>query len=194
MNKLWQKAAKTLKKGGVVIIPSDSSYGLAALASNKQAVERLYQIKGRARGKPSLVIVGSVEVAHELVEFTPLAESLVNKFWPGGLTVVLKARNLKLAPEIYGGDKTLALRWPAKKELQWLAGEVGLFILPSANLAGQPAPFQKEELDQQFIKLVDFVLDEPTGGHPVSTLVDARGEKPMILRQGAVKWAGKKKK
>lgn len=183
----WQKTAEILKSGGVVIIPSDSSFGIAALASNHEAVERLYQIKVREAGKPSLLIVGSIEQAYELVEFTLLAEELVKKHWPGGLTLILHAKNLNLAPQIYGDGNTLALRFPNKKELQDLALEAGPFILPSANLAGLNPPFIVSEVDERLKTQVDFFLDEPTDGNPPSTLVDATGEKPCILRQGAIK-------
>ncbi|TSC65722.1 MAG: tRNA threonylcarbamoyladenosine biosynthesis protein [Microgenomates group bacterium Gr01-1014_80] len=217
---MWKKAAEILRGGGVVIIPSDSSYGIAALASNPQSVERLYQIKSREAGKPSLLIVGSMGQARGLVEFTPLAEELAKKYWlaslrgrsgPGGLTLVLNAKKLDLPEQIYGsGDTsdvssqvmpglhigsernvTLAVRLPDKKELQDLALEVGPFILPSANLAGEKPPFLAEEVDEKLKSQVDYFLDEPTDGSPPSTLVDVTGEKPYILRKGPVKVAEK---
>ena len=171
----WKKAAEILTQGGVVIIPSDSSFGIAALASDEKAIERVYKIKGREPGKPSLLIVGSVEQARELVEFTPLAEKLAQKYW--------------LAPpeQIYGENKTLAVRLPDKKELQDLALEAGMFILPSANLAGLNAPFVPQEVDEKIKNQVDFFLDEPTDGNMPSTILDARGEKSIILRAGSIK-------
>lgn len=187
MENLWEKAEEILKSGGVVIIPSDSCYGLAALAANPQAVEKLYKLKGRERGKPSLIIVGSLRQAEELVGFTPLGKSLAKKYWPGGLTLILKAKNLKLAPLIYGEGMSLAIRFPDKKELQRLALAVGSYILPSANLAGGSPPNQAEDIDKSLLKMVDFFLDEPTDGNIPSTLVDARGDKAVILRQGSVK-------
>ena len=207
----WQKVADVLKEGGVVIIPSDSSYGIAALASDEKAVERLYRIKGREAGKPSLLIVGSIDQARELVEFTSLAENLAKKYWPGGITLVLNAKKMDLPPQIYGTDHTpgvsskvkqglhtgsgrrltLAVRLPDKKELQELALEVGPFILPSANLAGEEPQFESGEVDKKLINQADYFLDEPTDGNPSSTLVDATGEKPCILRQGSVKVAEK---
>ena len=194
----WQKTAEVLKNGGVVIIPSDSSYGIAALAANQKAVKRLYRIKAREPEKPSLLIVGSTDQARELVEFTPLAEDLAKKYWPGGLTLVLKAKNKDLPHQLYGTDHTtphlrgehaltLAVRLPDKKELQDLALKVGPFILPSANFTGEKPPFSPEELDKRLIDAVDFFLDEPTDDNPPSTLVDATGENPCILRQGSVK-------
>lgn len=206
MENSWKKAAKFLKNRGVVIIPSDSCYGIAALASNQEAVGRVYRIKAREFGKPSLLIVGSTDQARELVEFTPLAEKLARKHWPGVLTIILKTENLKLPRQIYGIDYTpgvsskveqglhtgsepeltLAVRFPDKKELQDLALEVGPFILPSANLAGLKPPFKPEDVDKKLKNQVDFFLDEPTNGNSPSTIVDARGEKSKILRKGAV--------
>ncbi len=182
----WEKAAIVLKRGGVIIIPSDSCYGIAVLASNHKAVNRLYQIKNREKGKPSLIIVGSLDQAKELVEFTDLAASLANKFWPGGLTMVLSAKIKDLADAIYGDGKTLAIRLPAKSELRWLAGVAGPFILPSANFAGQPPPYYLDDLNQTLAGKVDLVVSEPTDGGEVSTLVDVRGTKPVILRPGSI--------
>jgi L-threonylcarbamoyladenylate synthase len=184
---MWDKVGDILQSGGVVIIPSDSSYGMAALASSQKGVEKLYKIKGREGGKPSLVIVGSIDQAKELALFTPLAEKLVKEHWPGGLTVVLEVKDRSLSPLIYGQDsQTLAVRLPNKKELVDLASKVGPFILPSANFAGEPAPFLSSEIDPKLAAEVDFVLSEPTNGAAISTLVDARGEDPVILRQGSV--------
>lgn len=208
----WEKSAQILKSGGVVIIPSDSSFGIAALASNREAVERVYKIKAREPGKPSLLIVGSMEQARELVKFTPLTEELAQKYWPGGLTLVLDAKKKGLPEQTYGieqgasgkhlrgegyslptakhlggGQKlTLAVRLPDKLQLRELALDVGSFILPSANRAGLNTPFSASEVDEKLKNQVDFFLDEPTDGNPPSTLIDARGEKPVILRQGSV--------
>lgn len=183
----WQKVTEVLKSGGVVIIPSESSYGIAALASNPQAINKLYQIKKRADNKPSLVIVGSFEQAQQLVDFSPKAMILASKYWPGGLTIVLNSRKQDLPTEIYGEQKSLAIRLPDNQQLRDLALTAGPFILPSANFNGQKPPFTQEEIDPELIKLVDFVLGEKTGGNPVSTLVDARKDQITVLRQGSVK-------
>ena len=186
----WSKVAQILQEGGVAIIPSESSYGIAALASNPKAIEKLYKIKQREVKKPSLLIVGSIKQAESLVKFNALAKSLINKFWPGSLTLVLEARDKTLSPLIYGDSDSLAVRFPNKKKLATLALKIGTFILPSANLTGQKPPFTKDEIDQSLIKKVDFLLDEPTDGNKVSTLVDARGNYPVILRAGAVSVEG----
>ncbi len=182
----WDKAAAALKKGGVVIIPSDSSFGLAAIAENHEAVEKLYQIKSRDKDKPSLIIVGSVAEAEQLVDFTPLAKKLAKKYWPGGLTLILKATDLSFPKMIYGRGKTLAVRLPNHFKLQQLALKVGPLILPSANLTDHPAPYTITDIDSALIENCDYFLDEPTKGAEVSTLVDARGDKPKVIRQGQV--------
>ncbi len=183
----WQKAAQVLQSGGVVILPSESSFGIAALANDNAAVLKLYSIKDRPENKPSLIIVSSLAQAKTLVELTPLAEELVNKYWPGPLTLVLKAKNTNLSSLIYGQDQTLAIRFPKKDQLIKLVEDSGPFIFPSANLSGQPAPFSLEEIDSELKSKVDFVVEEPTEGNDFSTLVDARGKTPVILREGAVK-------
>lgn len=186
MNTKWQKAAESLRSGGVVIIPSESSYGMAALVSNKEAIKKLYQIKKRADNKPSLIIVGSINQAQDLVDFSPKGLVLAGKYWPGGLTMVLDSKSRDLPEVIYGEGESLAVRLPDNQNLRDLALEVGPFILPSANFNGEKPPYNKEEIDPKLAGMVDFVLDEPTGGNQVSTLVDARGEEIKILRPGAV--------
>lgn len=193
INDSWQKAAEVLERGGVVIIPSESSYGMAALISNPEAIKKLYQIKKRADNKPSLIIVGSIDQAKELVNFSPKAEEIAEKYWlasptggPGGLTVVMDARKKDLPEVIYGEGESLAVRLPDNQNLRDLALGIGPFILPSANFNGEKPPHNKEEIDPKLKEKVDYVLDEPTGGNPVSTLVDARGDEIKILRQGAV--------
>jgi tRNA threonylcarbamoyl adenosine modification protein (Sua5/YciO/YrdC/YwlC family) len=187
MNFSWNRAATILREGGVVIIPSDSAYGIAAVAANHTAISRLYALKEREPYKPSLLIVSSVDQAQDLIEFTDLAKQLTETNWPGGLTIVGTARNTEFSPLIYGAEHTLALRLPNKQELVELATEVGPFILPSANLAGQPTPFHLYDLDSQLITAVDYVLEEETDGKEVSTLVDIRGPVPKVIRQGSVK-------
>jgi len=197
----WEKAAEILKQGGVVIIPTDSSYGIAALANNSLAVKRVYEIKGREANKPSLLIVGSLDQARKLAEFTPLAEDLARKYWPGGLTLILNAKKLDLPLKVYGTNstpvtyahlggvtrRTLAIRLPGRKELTDLALGIGPFILPSANFSGETPPVSAQEVNSELIGKVDLFLDEPTDGNIVSTLLDARSEKPVILRNGSVR-------
>ena len=182
----WEKAAEVLKNGGVVIVPSDSSFGIAAVASNTGGVEKLYSIKNREPNKPCLLVVCSHAQAKSLIEWTDLAEELACKHWPGGLTMVGKAVNRNLSPLIYGDGETLAVRLPAKKPLAELARATGPFILPSANLAGEPPAFRLSEIDKTLLMKADYLIPEEPDGNPVSTLVDVRGEKPVILRQGSI--------
>jgi L-threonylcarbamoyladenylate synthase len=188
MTKLWQKAAEILKDGGVIIIPAEASFGIAARASDSKAVERLYKIKVRENNKPSLVIVDSLQTVKNLVEISPLAQKLIDKFWPGPLTLVFKAKdNQAFSSLIYGADDTLAIRFPSMLSLQQLAKDVGPFILPSANFGGETPPFKFEQIDKRFSELVDYILEEETaGGSEVSTLVDVTSNTPKILREGAI--------
>jgi L-threonylcarbamoyladenylate synthase len=199
MDTKWQKVSEILKNGGVVIIPSESVFGIAALISNEEAIKKLYQIKKRADNKPSLIIVGSMDQAQELVDFSSKAKELTEKFWPaliatqsvaggpGGLTMVLDSKNKDLPSLIYGENESLAIRLPNNENLRNLAIEAGPFILPSANFNGEKPPFKKSEIDSELISLVDYVLDEPAGGSEVSTLVDVRDNQLLVLRSGSVK-------
>ncbi|MGH7777927.1 MAG: L-threonylcarbamoyladenylate synthase, partial [Candidatus Dormibacterales bacterium] len=133
-----RRAAHLLVRGGVVAFPTDTVYGLAALATDRTAVERVYRIKGRARDKPLVLMVLDASGLDEWAELSPAAASLAARWWPGPLTLVLKAR-AAVAPWLVAGDPPLiGVRVPDHAGARGLLAEVeGALATTSANASGR---------------------------------------------------------
>lgn len=182
------KAGRLVRDGGLVAFPTETVYGLGASALDEEAVSRIFAVKGRPADNPLIVHVAAPdEVSRLASSVTPLAKRLVDQHWPGPLTVVLDAH-----PEVprvtTGGLETVAVRMPAHVVALELLREAGVPIAaPSANRSGRPSPTTAGDVVDDLGADVDLVLD---GGQcPVgieSTVVDARGTAPVVLRDGAV--------
>ncbi len=171
-----KKAAEVLKKGGVVVFPTDTVVGVGCLFDNQKAINRIYQIKKRPK-IPMPVLISSLDQL-EVVKsrLTPTAEKLIKKYWPGPLTIVLPSNG-----------KTVAVRMPNYKPVLQLIDLVGKPIIgTSANFHGQGAVGSVEDLDEEFKQQVDFVMSGECNLQKESTVVDCTGEKIVVLRQGAV--------
>ncbi|BEQ13020.1 L-threonylcarbamoyladenylate synthase [Desulfoferula mesophila] len=180
-------AAQELADGGLVIYPTETLYAVAADAANPQALERLAGLKGREPDKPfGLIISHPRETEALAAEITPTACELMARHWPGPLTIILEAKP-GLHPSLVqrGG---VAMRCSPHPVAQGLAQALGRAITAtSANLSGQPAPDRAGDLDQSLVDGCAVLLDAgPTPGGPASTVVDARQDPPVVLRQGAI--------
>jgi L-threonylcarbamoyladenylate synthase len=196
-------AAQVLRDGGLVAIPTETVYGLAADATNSAAIRRLFALKGRPGDNPLIVHVADLDSGDRLAGVvTPLARRLAACFWPGPLTLVVPARP-GVAAEVTAGLDTVGLRCPAHPVAAALLAEAGLALAaPSANRSGRPSPTTAAHVVTDFAEAegaqvgaagtaapsdLDLVLDAgPCGIGLESTVVDARGEVPLILRDGAV--------
>lgn len=183
------RAAERLRAGGLVVYPTETFYGLGALAASAVAVARLAAAKRRAGDMPLPLVAADLAAARAVTAaFPPLAERLAARFWPGPLTLVLPAAP-GLPPEV-AGEGTVGVRVPGSalaRELSRLAG--GPLVSTSANLSGGPPVTRPADLDQGLVGLVDCVLDggETPGGLP-STVVAIEPGGPRLLRAGAVSW------
>ncbi|MBK5092305.1 MAG: threonylcarbamoyl-AMP synthase [Actinobacteria bacterium] len=180
-----ERAAEILAGGGVGIIPTDTVYGLTALASHEGAVKRLLDIKDRPAGKPPPVQISEAADAHMLTfAEKPDAVALMKKFWPGPLTIVLRRREGVDLP--FQERESLALRMPDNSFCLELIRAAGFLVVPSANRSGEPPPVSVEEVAHEVVGLVDFVVD---GGAcksgAESTVVDLTGGL-QVLREGAI--------
>ena len=181
-----KKAAKLVKKGGLIIYPTDTVYGLGCDPYNLQAVKKVFEVKGR-KNKPLPVLISSMKKALDLAYFTSEALKIVKKYWPGPLTIVLKRR--ENAPGFLGGDPSLiGLRipkHPVALKLIRLCG--GSLIGTSANLTGKKPPTTVDEAIKQIGDKIDLIID---GGETViglgSTVLDLSTETPKILRKGPI--------
>lgn len=173
------KAASVLKKGGLVAFPTETVYGLGANLLDKKAVKRVYEIKDRPANKPLTVHVADIEAVEKMAGEVPAgARKLIERYWPGPLTVILRDRR---------GRKT-GFRMPDNKIAFMLLKRAGVpVVAPSANISGRRPPVSAEEVLRDLGGKIDIVID---GGRTKigaeSTVVDMTGREPKVLREGAI--------
>ncbi|MCX5788498.1 MAG: L-threonylcarbamoyladenylate synthase [Elusimicrobia bacterium] len=169
-----------------IVFPTDTVYGIGSTGLIKAAVRRLYELKARDAMKPLPILIDSAEAAKRWVEWTPAAEALASRFWPGPLTLVLKPTKegrLLTFPEF----PTLAIRVPAHPvALQILRAAAGPLAVTSANRSGEPAISSGAQAARAFGDAAEFVVDAGEAGGQESTLVDATGVPVRVLREGAL--------
>ena len=180
-------AAAALRRQGLVVLPTDTVYGLAADAFTAAAVTSLLEAKGRGRDVPPPVLVPDVRTVEGLaVDVTDDARALVEAFWPGALTVVFWAQP-SLSWDLGDTGGTVAVRMPDHPTALELLGATGPLAVSSANLTGRPAATTAAEAREELGDSVDVYLDGGTcpGSEP-STIVDATRTPMRVLRQGAL--------
>ncbi len=180
-------AAAAVKNGGLVVLPTDTVYGLGADAFNSTAVAALLAAKGRGRDMPVPVLVGSWHTIDGLaMTVTPVMRNLVRAFWPGALSLVVRQ-----APSVQWdlGDArgTVMLRMPLHPVAIELLREVGPMAVSSANISGRPPAVNAGDARQQLGDLVDVYLDGgPAAEQSASTILDLTAPEPRILRAGPI--------
>jgi L-threonylcarbamoyladenylate synthase len=182
-----EAAAAALRRGGVVAYPTETFYGLGALAADGAAVERLVRVKGRPDGKPLPLLAAGLDQLEAVAELPALARRLGAAFWPGPLTLVVPARP-GLHPAITGGGATVGVRVTSSPVAAALAAAAGgALVATSANLAGEPPAATPAGLDPALVARLDLVLDGgPAPGGLASTVVAVEGEGLRLLRAGAI--------
>jgi len=181
-----RRAAVIIRNGGVVIYPTETVYGLGCDPADVEAAKRICIIKGRA-DKPLPVACADVEAARRLVDFSPAAEKVADRFWPGPLMLVLPAK-VKYSMWVTHGATTLGVRVPDHAVALKLARLSGGFIVStSANRSDEPPPATAQEAADRIGGEVDIILDG--GSSPLrqpSTVLDLSGENAWILRKGPI--------
>ncbi|MFJ6481536.1 MULTISPECIES: L-threonylcarbamoyladenylate synthase [unclassified Streptomyces] len=182
-----REAASAVRRGELVVLPTDTLYGIGADAFSPEAVHDLLAAKGRGRGMPTPVLIGSPNTLHGLVtDFSEQAWELVDAFWPGALTLVAKHQP-SLAWDLGDTQGTVAVRMPLHPVAIELLTEVGPMAVSSANLSGHPAPEDCDAAREMLGDSVSVYLDGgPTPGIQPSSIVDVTGKVPLLLREGAL--------
>jgi len=184
-------ARTAIGRGDLVVIPTDTVYGVAADAFNPEAVQKLIDAKGRTRQSPPPVLIPGIPTLDALAESIPdEVRALVAKFWPGGLTVIVPA-NSTLAWDLGETNGTVALRMPSNRIALELLSETGPLAVSSANLTGQPAATSAAGAEAMLGDSVAVYLDGGEAGTVASTIVDATAlltpdGKLRIVREGAI--------
>jgi L-threonylcarbamoyladenylate synthase len=176
-------AVREMRSGGVVIIPTDTIYGLAVAADDTAAVEAMFRLKQRPVDVMVAVLVADVDQARQFVDLGPAGEALVARYWPGPLTVV--APRHVVGSLAVGDDETLGVRCPDDEVVRGLAAEVGPIATSSANLHGQETPARAADVADLFPE-VDVVLDDGPRVGTASTVVSVVDGRPTVLREGPI--------
>jgi L-threonylcarbamoyladenylate synthase len=175
-----------LRRGVPVAIPTETVYGLAAIALDRGAVQSIFEIKGRPADNPLIVhVTTEAHLAQVGADLPPLARALARRFWPGPLTLVVPcAAEL---PWVTAGLDSIAVRHPAHAFAAGLIERVGPLAAPSANLSGRPSPTRGDHASSELRGRVPLVVDAGELEHGLeSTVLDVRGELPVLLRPGAL--------
>ena len=185
-------AEAALRGGEVIVMPTDTVYGVAVDPRMPGAVDRLFALKRRPRDMPLAVLVASEEQAAacaDLASAHPGARAALRRFWPGGLTLVLP-RAVGFGVDLGAAPDTVGVRCPDHPVPRALASRVGPLATTSANLSGQETPATAGGVAAQLELPADVVVldDGPCAGAP-STVVDLTGPEPRLLREGTVPWA-----
>jgi L-threonylcarbamoyladenylate synthase len=177
----------------VYLYPTDTVFGLGVDATDERAVRELKELKGRPEGKPISIIVSSLEMLEEYAEISPLARKLIERYWPGKLTLVLKVKRGVVLPYAITGDTdTVGVRMPDNEIALGLVRKIGKpLTTTSANVAGEPTLSTVPEILAQFGEKVTHIVHEE--GWPKtlpeslpSTVIDATGGELLVLREGAI--------
>jgi len=190
MNNQIDEAVKILNQGGIVIFPTDTVFGIGCRIDDENVTKRLFKIRKRPESQAIPVLVSDLEMAKKYVQ--EVSEDVINKlitpYWPGALTIVLKANKDRVSSLISGGGETIGVRMPNHPTILEIIKEVGVPILgPSANFHGENTPFEFKDLDSQLISLVDYVVKGECLVKQASTVLDSTQTPWKILRQGAIK-------
>lgn len=180
------RALEILRKGGIVAFPTDTVYGLGALAFDNAAIESIYTAKDRPLEKAIPILIGDLSDLDRIGSDIPeMALRFAERFWPGPLTCVIPKKST--LPPAVSATSTVAVRIPNHPVALALLRAAGPMAVTSANISGAQNPLTAQDVYEQLQGRIPIILDggKTPGGIP-STLVDCTGEKPVILREGPI--------
>ena len=182
------KIRTVLERGGMIAFPTDTFYGLGVFPNNPNAVAKVFQAKGRPAGNPLLVLIASITEMESLIaESSPLAERVIENFWPGPLTLIFNAAD-DLPDNLTAHTGKIGIRLPGNELTRRLIGGIGAPITASsANRSGSPCARTAAEVTAALGGEVDLIVDGgATEGGEASTVLDTTTSPPRLIREGAV--------
>lgn len=185
---IYAEATQILKKGGLVAFPTETVYGLGGNGFDDRAAERIYRAKGRPSDNPLILHISDKETLYKIADKVPIkAEKLIDKFWPGPLTIILR-KGKDVPYKTTGGLDTVAVRMPNHPVALSVIQASGLAIAaPSANISGRPSPTTADHVILDLKDKIDMIIDGGDVGIGLeSTIVDMTDEVPVILRPGYI--------
>ena len=185
------RIAETIAGGGIIAFRTDTFYGLGADPFNRRALQRIKQLKGREATKPILVVISDIDLIERFIsERSRAFDLLAERFWPGALTLIGKAAPA-VPDEVIAGTGTIGIRLPGDDNVRTLVRSCGgALTATSANASGADPARTAKEVESYFGPSIDLIVD---GGEArvdlPSTVVDAVGSKPTLIREGEIPWA-----
>lgn len=177
----YKIAAAHLRRGELAVLPTETVYGLAALANNEQAIANIYKVKNRPKNKLLSCVVLEKKAANKIAKVSPLAQELMDKFWPGPLTLVLPSRDKK--------NQTIAIRCP---DTRWARAFTNLgftqtLVLPSANTSGKTSPSTAAQVEADLGSKIPLIIDGGKVNGLASTILAIKTNRIVLLRAGALR-------
>ncbi|MCL4359750.1 L-threonylcarbamoyladenylate synthase [Patescibacteria group bacterium] len=184
-----KKAVRVLNAGGIIIYPTDTAFGIGCRIDRPESVDRLFALRKRPRTQAVPVLAGSEAMALPYFDHpSDIVRRYMKLYWPGALTIIYRCMKEMVYSPIRGGGETAGLRMPNHETALAIIRGVGVPILgTSANFHREKTPYRSEDLDPEFVKLVDLVVPGETSAGQASTVVDCSVKPYKIIRQGAVK-------
>lgn len=182
-----EKASQIINQGGIAIFPTDTVYGIGCNPYNRDAVRKIYEIKSRDISKPFPVLVYSKEIAEKIAFFDEFTKKIVEKFWPGTLTIILKLTDAELKKSLNVTDK-IAVRVPNHKCTLELLKKCNFLVGTSANISGQSSFTNPDECFKNIQKYDVFVDGGIITSKTVSTIIEIENEKIKIIREGSLSY------
>lgn len=188
-NEVYQQAVDILKNGGVVSFPTETVYGLGAIATNEQAVQEIFKAKGRPSDNPLIVHIGETQDVLKFASIVPpAAKKLMDAFWPGPITLILNKKPNVIAPSVTPGVETVGIRMPSHPVALQLLRKLGEpLAAPSANRSGKPSPTEAFHVFNDLEGRIPLIVDGGSTEVGIeSTVIDMTVEPPIILRPGSI--------
>lgn len=188
-DRIYEQAVDILKSGGIVAFPTETVYGLGAIATDGQAVQRIFEAKGRPSDNPLIVHIGNQsDIEKYATDIPEIAEVLMKAFWPGPLTLIMEKKPGVIADVVTAGLSTVAIRMPDHPiALELLRKLDQPLAAPSANRSGKPSPTEADHVYHDLLGRVPLILDGgETGVGLESTILDITVTPPVILRPGGI--------
>lgn len=186
----YKKALQVLQDGGIIVFPCDTVMGIGCSMNQPKAIKRLYEIKNRPTDQPTAVLVADIDMAKMTMKNEPdrYLNKIMRKYWPGALTVVVKADDL-VPKSIKGGTSEVGIRMPNFPELQDLIKKLQVpLVATSANFKGEETPIRFTDIKRNFLDRVDYAIQDDSTGYTASTVIKYLGTGNFkYLRKGEIK-------
>lgn len=189
-NKTILEIADGIKSGKVVVLKTDTVYGIVTNVFKKEACKKIYEIKGRPMHKPLGVLISDISMLKEIVDFiSPVEQKLMDAFWPGPLTIKFKKKMNTLPDIVSAGDDYVRVRLLKDGIAYHLIKTANVpIVAPSANLSGNPTGIEMENIKKELDEKVDYIIDSgDVNDDTTSTIVEVNKEKVIVIREGKIK-------